>query len=883
MNETKPSILVVEDENVVAMDLVSSLEKLHYPVVGVAASGAEAVELAGRRAPGLVLMDIHLRGGIDGIEAAQAIQRDLFIPVVFLSAFSDEATLERARMTHPFGYVVKPFNDREVEVAIQIALDRHRMEMALRESERRLDAVLASIGDAVVVADAQRRITFLNPAAEQLLAWRSERAQGRLLTDVVKTRSLGGVIGLARERDLVPVDLVESPLLDTSGKPTGYVVVARDISERLRAQEAHDRELVERAARAAAEREHERARLKSEISLGLADIIPSGEMTGALKRVASLLVKSMADWCMLHLEDPGGPVRISAHADPGKAALLDELLQRWPPDPSRARGHAAVMQSGVPELVEHVSDDVLARLARDPGHRALLRELGFAAYVCVPLRTRQGVIGTFTLVSADVSRDYDASDTTFAQQVADRVALAIDNARLYREAQQATVAAERLVEAEQRARAEAEALFRTADALGQAQLDLEALVQRVTDQATALVGAEFGAFFYNHRDDRGESYTLYTLSGAPKESFEKFGLPRATPFFAPTFSGTGIIRVDDVRADPRYGRWPPHHGMPEGHLPVTSYLAVPVMSRTGPVLGGLFFGHPQPAQFTEQHERMVRALAAHAAVAIENARLFAATRAAEERQSRLVVELERTVRFSEMFVGILGHDLRNPLSAITTGASVVLNRAESERVARPISRILNSADRMSRMIDQILDFTHIRLGRGIPLRRKATDLADVCRSILDELKGDAEDGSAHLEVRGDPIGDWDDDRLAQLASNLAGNALQHRQPGTRVALAIDGTDPHRVALEVHNDGVVPPEILPVLFEPLRGSETWKREGSSGLGLGLYISQQIAAAHGGSIRVESALETGTRFTVELPRVAPIQAEQVFEGQGTARPD
>ena len=121
-------------------------------------------------------------------------------------------------------------------------------------------------------------------------------------------------------------------------------------------------------------------------------------------------------------------------------------------------------------------------------------------------------------------------------------------------------------------------------------LDLERIVQAVTDTATELSGARYGAFFYNVTHRGGEAYLLYTLSGAPREAFEKFGLPRATPIFQPTFHGTDIVRSDDIRQDPRYGRNPPHHGMPKGHLPVVSYLAVPVISRSGEVIGGLFFG-----------------------------------------------------------------------------------------------------------------------------------------------------------------------------------------------------------------------------------------------------------------------------------------------------
>jgi len=200
----------------------------------------------------------------------------------------------------------------------------------------------------------------------------------------------------------------------------------------------------------------------------------------------------------------------------------------------------------------------------------------------------------------------------------------------------------------------------------------------------------------------------------------------------------------------------------------------------------------------------------------------------------------------------------------------VLSRADSERVAKPVSRILGSADRMSRMIDQILDFTRVRLGGGIPLSRKRFELADICRLVLDELRGEGDDEpQAQLELRGPTSGEWDEDRLAQLVSNLAGNALQHRSPGTPVLVSIDGSMPDKVTLSVQNRGSVPPDLLPVIFEPLRGRDGRKRQGSSGLGLGLYISQQIALAHGGSIRVDS--EPGadhTRFDVDLPRSPPV---------------
>ncbi|MBA3890335.1 MAG: GAF domain-containing protein, partial [Gemmatimonadaceae bacterium] len=180
--------------------------------------------------------------------------------------------------------------------------------------------------------------------------------------------------------------------------------------------------------------------------------------------------------------------------------------------------------------------------------------------------------------------------------------------------QDAKSQAERSQSDAEQARAELETLNAIGSALA-SEMDVARIVQAVTDAATQLTGAQFGAFFYNTVGADGEALTLFTLSGAPREAFEDFGHPRPTPVFAPTFYGTEIVRSDDITADARYGTMAPHHGMPRGHLPVRSYLAVPVMSRDGSVIGGLFFGHPDTAIFDARAERLATGIASWAALA----------------------------------------------------------------------------------------------------------------------------------------------------------------------------------------------------------------------------------------------------------------------------
>ncbi|OGQ18464.1 MAG: hypothetical protein A2138_04555 [Deltaproteobacteria bacterium RBG_16_71_12] len=221
-------------------------------------------------------------------------------------------------------------------------------------------------------------------------------------------------------------------------------------------------------------------------------------------------------------------------------------------------------------------------------------------------------------------------------------------------------------------------------------------------------------------------------------------------------------------------------------------------------------------------------------------------------------------RMREMFVGILGHDLRNPLSGVMMCAQLVLARTQDASLVEPLTRVLANSHRMARMVEQMLDLTRLRLGDGIALTPRPSDL----RRLIDDVvaENDEHKSRCRLEAAGDAAGTWDPDRIQQVLSNLVGNAVRHGSDGSPVTVKLDGTVSDRVLLTVHNLGPpIPEELRPVLFDAFRGADHSRRGG--GLGLGLYITEQLVRAHGGTISFESSEPAGTRFEVTLPRHAP----------------
>ncbi|MUH00863.1 response regulator [Scytonema sp. UIC 10036] len=261
---TMKTILVVEDEGIVAKDLQKRLLKLNYHVPAIASSGEEAIQIAEKIYPDLILMDIRLKGNIDGIEAAKEIQSHLDIPIIYLTAYADDNTLERARLTEPFAYVLKPFKEKELHTTIEIALSKHQKERQLKENQKGLVTAVTRISDGLIVCDRQQLVTFINPIAEKITGYRQEEAFGRNLSEIlnivpIKSQSLNKTLTesfqedrvflweektlISQDKQEIQIEYCTTSIKNDIGNIIGAIVIFRDMTERNLASVASQKHL----------------------------------------------------------------------------------------------------------------------------------------------------------------------------------------------------------------------------------------------------------------------------------------------------------------------------------------------------------------------------------------------------------------------------------------------------------------------------------------------------------------------------------------------------------------------------------------------------------------------------------------------------------------
>jgi PAS domain S-box-containing protein len=690
-----------------------------------------------------------------------------------------------------------------VSQALAVGIQRKQAQEALREQSEWFRVTLGSIGDAVVTVDTNARITYLNPIAEALTGWTSHDASGKPLGEVLRL-----VNETTREHAVNPIDraLAEGLIVGLANHTT---LLARD-----------GREIpIEDSA----------APIRS----------PAGEIMGAVMVFHDVSERRQKETA---LEKSEQRFRLLGEIVPQLIWTTDAkgnreyLNERWrdytgvPNDEwsweriAHPEDSALTMEAWMQAVQEGTPFETECRLRRHDGEYRWFVSRG------VPLREPSG----------EIVRWYGSCTDIHQQKI---------TAEALREEYTIT-----------------EQLHEVATALA-TELDLSQVVQIITDAGTRITRAQFGAFFYNLLDERGESYMLYTLSGVPREAFDKFPMPRATHIFAPTFRGEGVIRANDIRKDPRFGKSAPHHGMPKGHLPVVSYLAVSVVSRSGEVIGGLFFGHEDEGVFTERDEKIIVGVAAQAAAAMDVARLYQ-----REQQARALAE--QASHAKDHFLAALSHELRTPLTPVLAILSSLQQEAGiPKELADDLETVRRNVELEARLIDDLLDLTRITRGKlelhckEVKLSQLIEDAIETCQPDLRakrlKLSKDLEGANQLISV--DPA------RITQILWNLLKNSVKFTPDGGSITIRSrlsKDTDGESVVVDVQDTGIgIEPERLAHVFEAFEQGDRKITRQFGGLGLGLAISKAIADSHQGTLSATSeGSGLGATFSLRLPFTA-----------------
>ncbi len=409
----------------------------------------------------------------------------------------------------------------------------------------------------------------------------------------------------------------------------------------------------------------------------------------------------------------------------------------------------------------------------------------------------------------------------------------------------------------------------TLDRLGLAlagQLDLGRLVKAVTDAGVAVTGAAFGAFLYRS----ASGVWTHCVSGAPPEAFVDFPLFQDAEAFGSPFQGA-VSRSDDLASDARYGQNLPFKQMPPGLSPARSYLAAPVRSGAGDLLGGLFFGHPDPGVFQARDERLVAGLAAHAAIAVDNAHLYR-----EAQEARTIAEAASRVK--DEFLATLSHELRTPLTAII-GWAYLLQRGQlaHDEIRTAVDTIIRNATAQGQIIEQLLDVSRIVTGK-LQLDFQPVEIGSIVKAAIGTVTPAANAKGVFLQLIQDPAGSCvmgDPERLQQVFWNLLSNAVKFTSKNGRVQVSIQSIG-SRVEVAVADTGMgIDAAFLPHVFNRFSQRDSSSTRSARGLGLGLAIARQLVELHGGSVAAESpGAGQGSTFTVKFPR-CPVTATPAEE--------
>ncbi|HVL15219.1 MAG TPA: PAS domain-containing protein [Gemmata sp.] len=697
------------------------------------------------------------------------------------------------------------------------------------ESEERFAQFMRNLPGLAWVKDADGRYVFANASAEQAFGTRGEELIGKTDAGLFphataaqfrandeRALSAGGVqtVELLTHPDgSTHHSLVTKfPIPGPDGRPAFVGGMAIDVTEMRRAEET--RQFLAETGEALA------ASLDYEVTL---------------KAVAELVVPRLADWCSVYLTEHGELRRLAvAHVDPEKVAWAREVALRYPPRLDDSHGVGAVIRSGEPVLAAELTDAILATAARDEQHLAMLRQVGMRSAMIVPLGARARTLGAMTFVAAESGRRYTPDDLAVAVELARRAALAVDNARLYRESENTLNRLGVLVDASARLTG----LLEPAEVRA-----------AVLDLSHRLVAADAHAIW--RHDAAAGDVPLAGSAGLSEGYLREEGRVRDAGTQMPE---RPIVAEDAAGAAALESRRTAYRA--EG---IASLLAVPLRIH-GSVAGTLVFYYRTRRRFDDTTVRVAAALGDLAGAALGTAELY-------QRQSELRRRAEEADQAKDEFLALLGHELRNPLAPIRNAVQILELRGEDPAVlARARAVIDRQVSQLTRLVDELLDASRIARGK-VRLSLTRLDLGLLVRTVVGDHAPGLESAGLRVETSTSDQPVWvraDEARVAQAVTNLLNNAAKFTPAGGRVSVRVAESAGEAV-VSVADTGVgIPPDALPTLFQPFRQVDADPARTKGGLGLGLAVVRGLVELHGGRATAASeGLGRGSTFVIRLP--------------------
>lgn len=377
-------------------------------------------------------------------------------------------------------------------------------------------------------------------------------------------------------------------------------------------------------------------------------------------------------------------------------------------------------------------------------------------------------------------------------------------------------------------------------------LDVQNILQIVTDVTTKFSGAAYGAFFYNSFSADGEAMRLFTLSGAKREDFMKFGMPRNTDIFKKSFTSREIFIANDVTKHADFGHNAPHNGLPKGHLAVKSYMSIPVISMNGDNLGSLLFGHPEPNKFSQEHSKMMQSIASQAAIALEN--------------SKLLENVKTLSSKKDVFITMAGHELRSPLTIIKGFIQILDEVNQDNELDIYIEKVLEQVEKLNLLVDDLLDIGQIEAGEII-LNPTLFNLSDLITETIETITYAQNTHKISFDNQSDNIIFADRRRIQQVLNNLISNGIKYSQTKDEIIVQ-SKIENNEAIVKIIDFGIgISDKHQPNIFD--RFYRVPSDQNISGIGIGLYLCNKIIKKHKGTIVVNSEIDRGSEFIFRIP--------------------